>query len=338
MAETCILVDGFDDYANLTDAAIGGWTTLGSSTFQTTGNIAGNCLRCTGGSAFFGRSYSANRNLHVLFDWRTSAAATAGIMWQGKEGATEHGRLRYNGNGTFTISRAGTTVGTTPTSPNQGIANNTWYHFEVIYDCHDTTGGYVVYINGVLAMDSGGFNVDTRNAGTAGLMDTVVWAADNSSSSHDYDNIGVYTGTSPTQKGMARVLHEVANADGGQTDWTASAGTRASCVDDASQNGDTDYITSATVGHRGTFTTPSLGVTGTVLAVAPTFVSRKDDAGVRTIRAVIREGSTNYDGAVDKTQTTSYTTGQEIWETDPAGGAWSVANVNSAEVGVKVTA
>lgn len=341
MAETLVHMDAFSDYANLTDAVNGGWSNTGSSTFQSgIGPFGENALRCQGGSAFFGRTVpgTAGRNIHVLFYWKTSGATTAGSMLQLKEGATIHGLMQYNGNGTFTISRNGTTVGTTPTSPNLGIVTGTWYHFEVIYDCHDTTGGFDVYVDGIQRMTSGAYNVDTRNAGTAGTIDTVVHTANASSTTHDYTNIAYYTGTSPSQKGIARVVTQFPTGDGGDTQWTASAGSRVSCVDETSSNGDTDYISDSTVGHRNTFTYPGVGLTGTVLGVMPISVARKDDAGTRTIREVIRISSTDYDGAVDKTMTTSYTDVSEIWETDPSGGSWTVAGVDAAESGVKVTA
>jgi hypothetical protein len=332
VAETLEFIDGFDDYSVVADATAGGWNTASSIV---AGNISGNAIRLSGGQAT--HSFTADRNCHDLFHWRIGNSASADTVWRCHEGGTEHGRLVYNGSsGTFTLSRAGTTVGTTPTSANLGIVSNTWYHIEVIYDCHDTAGGFDVYVNGVLACTSGAYNVDTRNGGTAGTPDNVQLPFTSGASS-DYDDFAHYRGTSPAQKGIARVITKLPTGDGSNTAWSTSSGTRHNDVDEAAPNADTDYISDSSVGDRNTFTYGGLGVTGTVLGVAPTSVARKDDAGARSIRETIRIGATNYDGATDKPLTTTYVVYQEIWATDPSDGAWTVAAVDAAEFGVKLT-
>lgn len=68
-----------------------------------------------------------------------------------------HGRLTYNGNGTFTISRAGSIPAT---SANVGIVSNTWYYLEVDYNVHDSTGSWEVRLNEVAII---GPNVRARH-------------------------------------------------------------------------------------------------------------------------------------------------------------------------------
>lgn len=126
--------------------------------------------------------------------------------------------------------------------------------------------------------------------------------------------------------------------DGATVAWAASAGSDYQCVDEATPNGDTDFISSATPNDIDTFTYPALGLAGTVLGVAPTSVARKDDAGVRSIREVVRTSGTNYPGGADLTLTSTYVNYQQVWETNPAGGAWTVAAVDGAQFGVKLTA
>jgi hypothetical protein len=330
VTETLVLIDGFDDYSVAADAVAGGWA--GNTGAAAAGNIAGNCLTGTGNA--ISHVYGADAYVHHLFYWKTSAAGSAiSNLWRALEGATEHLRLAYNGNGTFTFSRAGTTVGTTPTSANLGIISNSWYHIEIIARVHDTAGSYDVYVNGVLACTGGGSALDTRNGGTAGTPDAIAFIGN----SQFWDDVIVYVGSGGAQKGMARVITKLPTGDGANTSWNPSTGSRYTCVDEAAPNS-TDYISSATPGDRNTFTYPALGVTGTVLGVAPTSLATKDDAGTRTIRETIRTGGNDYDGAVDKTLTTTYVDYQEVWEANPSGGAWTVSGVDAAEFGVKLTA
>lgn len=335
MAETLVLIDGFDDYSVSADLIAGGWAGGGNTA---AGNVSGLCCS-PGANSNTSYTHTADAYIHDLFHWKINNAVLSTPLWRRFEGATEHLRLSYNGNGTFTFSRAGTSVGTTPTSANLGIVANTWYHIEVIARCHDTAGQYDVWINGVLACTGGGSTLDTRNGGTAGTLDRIVWNEPNTGTINVYDDVIIYTGSGGAQKGIARVITKLPTGDGANTAWTASAGADYACVDEAVPNADTDYISSATPNDIDTFTYPALGVTGTVLGVGVASLARKDDAGTRTIRDLIRQGGANYVGAVDKTLTTTYVVQQEIWEQDPASAAaWSVSGVDSAEFGVKLTA
>ena len=109
-------------------------------------------------------------------------------------------------------------------------------------------------------------------------------------------------------------------------------------VNDSAENGEQDYIASATPGNRDTFTFTNLGVTGVVKAVAIAHVSRKDDAGTRLVATVVRGGSTNYDNASTQSLAATYAGQQQIYETDPgnASAAWTVSNVNAREYGIKL--
>ena len=69
------------------------------------------------------------------------------------------------------------------------------------------------------------------------------------------------------------------------------------CVNDSAENGEQDYIASNTPGNRDTFTFPNIAVSGSVKAVSIAHVSRKDDAGTRLVKTVVRGGTTNYDNA-----------------------------------------
>ena len=63
---------------------------------------------------------------------------------------------------------------------------------------------------------------------------------------------------------------------------------------------------------------------------------RKDDAGFRQVKDVVRSGGTDFAG-ITQAVSTSYGYKSAIREVDPAAGApWTKAGVNSAEFGMEV--
>ena len=332
MAETLVYLDGFDEYGTTSDWIASGWS--GACTALATGNVGGKSVRLTNTQRT--RAYTADKAHHVMFYWQCSTASNVSVVWACKESATIHGKLNYLGDGTFGMTRNGTSVGTKPISDYLGIAGGTWYHIEIIYYCDNTSGGFEVYVNGELACTSGGYNVDTQNGGSGTPN---VLALEGDSGSWYFDDLALYTGGSPgTQIGPSRVITEMPTGDGALTDWTPSTGSRYTCVDEIGPN-TTDYISDATVDHRNTFTKDALGVTGIVRAVAVNYYAEKDDAATRSIRGSLRIGSTNHDASVDQSMGVSYSYFEDIWEQNPdTSGDWTVSDVDAAEFGVRVTA
>lgn len=106
-------------------------------------------------------------------------------------------------------------------------------------------------------------------------------------------------------------------------------------------NGDTDYNSSDTVGHKDLFEHEVLPSGIDVLAVTQHIVGRKDDVGTRAIQLTAREDSTDYDGD-EFTLAADYpslaTEGQyQIHTTTPAGAALSKATVDPVYWGYEVS-
>lgn len=119
-------------------------------------------------------------------------------------------------------------------------------------------------------------------------------------------------------------------ANPGAANWMA--------VSEIPPDDNNSYVTDATAGDQDRYTYPA--VSGTqIFAVSVNARAEKDDAGVRTIRAVAKSGSTVADSGVDFGLTqSSYQYMQQFFETDPNTGAgWTQAGVNAAEFGVKTT-
>lgn len=127
---------------------------------------------------------------------------------------------------------------------------------------------------------------------------------------------------------------------GATSAWTPSAGANWQNVDETTPDDDTTYNESATVGNIDTYTMQNLpGAASSVVCVAVTIYIKKTDANARTVAAVLRIGGTDYIHATSKGVPGDYAFLQWIWLVSPATGvAFTVAEVNALEAGIKVTA
>ena len=72
------------------------------------------------------------------------------------------------------------------------------------------------------------------------------------------------------------------------------------------------------------------------MAVQVATIARKDDAGSRSLRAVLKSGGATASGAT-RVLSTSYAVYDDRFEVDPASGAaWTKAGVDTLHAGVEV--
>lgn len=316
-------IDGFDEVA-AADIRLWGWSASANSI--QTGRIAGSCIRLT--SVGPTHALVSNARQTIGFAWCPGNAGSANDIARLLEGGVTQGVIRNNGDGTLSVQRGGPS--TLATSAALGLANNIWYYIELDYTCHDSTGAFELRVDG--ATVASGSGVDTRNGGTAGTPNTVQLVQQGSG--YDFDDLYCASGSTSFQ-GDCRVITSLPASDGADTGWTPSTGTaHYACVDEIPQNGDTDYV-SASTSVKDTYGMAALGVTGTVRAVQTGAVARKDDAGSRSIKMVVRSGGTDYSGSTQALGT-SYTGFWRVDPTDPGtAAAWTVSGVNAGEYGVE---
>jgi len=349
MAQEIVILDPMgDDYAT-GDISTEGWSSSGTSISPSvvsgrTGNAIG--FNATGASAMW-RNFTADDHPHIAFAWKVSTVAfdlPTNVLEFKEGGSTVHGRLTINADGTLTISRAGSIPATSANLG--GWVADTWYHFEVDYYIHDSNGFWEVRFGGnstpVIGRTTG---LDTRNAGTSGVCDNFVFNGVTSTARSTYIDDVVYAAGGGSSAGAfygdVRIFTSLPTGDGNSTQWTRSTGSSDfGVVDESTPNGDTDYISEATSGDLDLFTFPAVGFTGTVQAVGLRAWSRKDDSGSRQLKLTTRSSGTNYDHSLVDDLSISYLpvgcrNKHGIWETNPAGGAWTVTAVNAAEFGVK---
>lgn len=254
------------------------------------------------------------------------------------EGAVSHITIGINAVGAILAIR-GTNSGTLlGSSPAGAVPIGSFSYVEAKIVVHDTTGSVVIRINGIVVLTLTG--IDTRNAGTTGLLDGIVLGGDASSSngSITYDDFYLCNAAGAVNNdflGDIRVQALLPDGTGNYAEWAPSAGANWQCVDENPTTDDTDFVSSSTPGQRDTYTMGALTpLTGTVFGVAVNAVARKDDAGARTIRTMVRSGGVDANGAT-VAETTSYVNYQQIYETDPVAVAWTVTTVNAMEAGTE---
>ena len=150
------------------------------------------------------------------------------------------------------------------------------------------------------------FTGDTRNAGTAEIA-MVRFSNHHISSGNRHtlrlDDVYVCDTSGSRNNdflGDVKVVTLRPNADTAQADFTPSAGSvHYSLVAEApDDDGDATYVESGTVGHKDLYGYQDLtGTPAAIMAVQLATVARKDDAGSRSLRAVLKSGATTANGA-----------------------------------------
>lgn len=258
--------------------------------------------------------------------------------------ATIHLTLTWSNQDQLLRVYRGTQTGTLLATASQPLGAALWTFLEVKATIADSGGLVQVRLDGTQVLS---FTGDTRNAGTAEIatvrfsnhfvasgtrhalrLDDVYFCDNAGSRNNDF-------------LGDVRVVTLRPNADTAQADFTPSAGSaHYTLVADApDDDGDATYVESGTVGHKDLYGYQDLsGTPAAIMAVQVTTVARKDDAGSRSLRAVLKSGATTANGTA-RVLSTSYAVYDDRFEVDPAtGAAWTKAGVDALQAGAEVVA
>lgn len=267
------------------------------------------------------------------------ATADSGPILHVREGGTTHLRLEFTTSRTLRVVRGDGTVLATGTTV---LPLGTWVYVELKTVIHDSAGTYAVRLDGVAEAALTGSGADTRNGGT-GVWDRIhligiggggfqfslddLYVCDTSGAAPQNDFLG------PCQ--VETLLPQTGN--GSNAGLTPSTGTDHGALVDENPPNTSDYNSSATVGAKDTYTLPSLALTGAILGIQTNLYAAKSDAAARQVCAVVRTGGTDYDGA-NVAPTTTFSYYSEPRPVNPQTGlAWTTADIDALEVGMKVT-
>lgn len=246
----------------------------------------------------------------------------------------------YRGGGVPTGSvSTGATLGTLlGQSANGALPTGTWHYLELLGTIDPTAGVVTVRVDGQQVISLTGQN--TR-ASANGSADTIwLWAMIGGGVQATFDDLYLCDGTGAANNtflGDVRVAALLPNAAGNYSQLAPTgAGTNHGCVGEATEDGDTTYVSSATAGQKDSYLTPALAGTGTVKGVQLGLVARKDDAGTRTIQPLVRQAATDALGTAVSLGN-SYQQYLTPYDTNPAtAGAWAFPDLGTAEFGVVV--
>lgn len=222
----------------------------------------------------------------------------------------------------------------------------TFYDIEYQITINDTTGAIEARINGGVEIGPTS-GLDTKARSNASANSLTIWgynAVDNTLTPNmliEHLLIMDSTGSAGnTFLGPVDVDLLQPTGDGFYTDWSfTGAATRWQCVDDADPNEDTDYIFTATVGNKNTFTHPNLPAgTTLVKGLCAWSRGRRDDAATRAFKTLLRSSGTDNLGSVEFFMGDNYQWFFQPYEVSPfTSSAWTVSEVNGLEFGVQVT-
>lgn len=250
--------------------------------------------------------------------------------------ATTHWQISIGIGGTLYIFSAGgsTLVGTVMNA----IQHDVWHYIEVKVSQTDT-GSMTIKIDGVQV-----FTISSTDFQNGSATFESLWLGGN----HDnfyWEDVVIMDGSGSTFNdfmGDMRFECTVPDADGATLQWTASAGTRVSCIDDAlaGYNDDTDYISSSVTDDVNLASHGSISATNaSTIHFAALFALARSDTTGDKIALVVKSGTTTDVGAdlaLSGTTSSAYRWRKKIWELDPnTAAAWTVSNINAAEFGVK---
>lgn len=213
-----------------------------------------------------------------------------------------------------------------------------WSHVEMKATIDAVAGAVDVWLNGRLAIHLTGVNTRATANSSANEFrvggDTAAVAV-----TPRIADLIVYDGqagvTGPVGDCRVECLLPTGVGNYAQYSTLVGAATQWQATSENPADDDTSYIGSATAGQISSFATADLVPTsGTVVAVAVAHTDRKDDAGNRTVAGFARLGAVDK-AAAGQPVTNSYLVYQDVMETDPNNAAWTIANVNAAEFGVK---
>jgi hypothetical protein len=267
----------------------------------------------------------------VCYKFDLAGKATMIITFQDSgQGQVE---LWMNTSNILCIRRNGTLLasGTTP------LTVNTFYFLELKATI-GSSGSAAVHIGGTPEVTFSG-NTDAQGSGKA---NRVCLFYDQFQIQNTFDDYYICDGTGSRNNdflGDVRVEDLSPSGLGFYSNFAVTgAATAVLAVNETTEDGDTSYVSSATVGDRETFTFPNLtSAPSAVYGVQFVAVARKDDAGSRALTPLVRHAGTNYLG-VQQALPDSYAYVTQTLETNPATGSpFTGTEVNGLEAGFQTT-
>ena len=334
-------IDGFDHYTTR-DQLLYKYNTAGSSSYVVLddGRRAGSqAVRLYAGSGYIVKSFDEQATWVAGVALKLDALPTGnGAVFMFLDvGGDAQACLCISSTGALILKR-GSTSGITLATSDEALQAGKWYYVEGKITIANSGGTFSARING---RECASYTGDTRYSTSYEKANAIKMYGMPSAVKIWYDDLYICDGTGSSHNdylGDVRVDTLFPSAAGNATEFTPTGSANNwENVDDTSPDEDTSYNASDTAGQKDSFGFSDLSaLSSTVLGVQANMLVRKDDAGTRILRSLIRTGGTDYEGS-DLSLADSYTNLTQIWMQNPStAAAWTEAEVNAAEFGYKV--
>ena len=196
----CTDVITLEPFNNFTDNS---WTNSGGTIIA--GGRNGNAAQTDGfvdGARYTIPTINQDATVTVGFAFKSPVLSSfANVLgFYSDSAATFHLYMQIHSTGALRVQR-GDFVTTLGTSAAGVITANTWHYIEVQATLHDTTGAVQVKVNGTSVLNV--TNVDTKNAGTKTVLDTikVMGTGNGGSTLNQFDDLYLRTGSTCAFRG-----------------------------------------------------------------------------------------------------------------------------------------
>lgn len=324
-----LFIDGFESgQEDLWDAESGA-SVVSSAGLDMDGDY---CLDLNNIYEYVEKDITADDEMYFAFLWRPTGT-TSEQMIGFFNGATLILNIRaHQLNRDVVVSRGSYTE---IASGTKTFSVNTTYLIEVYVKIADSGGRVIVKVDGVTDVDFTGDTKEGTNTqfnkvrlGYCGLLGYTSYAYFDNFRMDDADWIG-----------DTNIQALVPTAGGNATNWTPSAGSNYSCIDEIPAS-DVDYVSINSNDVVDSYVAGDLvGSINSVKCVQVQSRTKKDGAPTPTnLKLVIRRSGTDYLSG-DKTVLSSEKSLWNLWATDPStSAAWLEAGVNAMELGIKSAA
>lgn len=289
------------------------------------------------------KTLGSNVSTILIGYWWNLQINTAQNVFDGRDGSTVQFRIGSNSSNQLQIRNgtAGTILGTGTTAFSTGawrwvewkigVSNSATVQCKVDQSIASTT--YEINVSGV----------DTTT--TANAFITSVLSSASAAVGQQLFNCFVLWDTTGSLMNdwigpqRASILTPTGSDTGTFNQYTASTGTRTSCVDEANtSNDDTDYISDATAGHQQSFTMTNMPFSPTSInALSLQGRMRRDDAGPRTSRLFLRNSGGTLNNQTTETLSATYVNYTYQSGVSPfTSAAWAQAEIDGLEAGVEL--
>ncbi len=343
----CRFMDGFDYYS--TTDITRKWSSKGNNaTIVSTPIRNGTGALSLDGSStqgFVTINLDNQASWVIGFGFRFDAFNTTNTFINIKDDAVVQCSIALHTDGTLEVFR-GTASAVTDGRSTLTLNADRWYYIEWKFTISDSIAAdscivnvdEVEYIN----VASG---QDIKSSANA-TSNTFALKANNTGPFHFFDDVYIFD-TSGSDNvdfaGDSKVLPHYADGNGATSNFTGSDADSTDNylhVDETDTDDDITYVESSGVGDIDLYTFDNFVDTpNTIHAIQINMVTKKDDAGSRTIRSIVRPVSTDIEGDTKSPSDGSYSNEMQIYDLNPeVTGVWTETTFNATEFGIKIQA